>query len=76
MRTTTTRALRTNLSATMAHVARGEEVIVTRRGVPYVRMLPPEGKPELRSYPLRSSVVRMAEDFDAPLTEPWAALDP
>lgn len=75
MRKTTTRALRANLAKTMAIVAGGHEVVVTRRGAPYVRMLPPETKHPLRSYPLRGSVSAMAEDFDAPLTEPWSALD-
>jgi prevent-host-death family protein len=76
MRKTTTRALRANLAKTMASVAGGQEIVVTRRGAPYVRMLPPEGKHPLRSYPLRGSVRAMADDFDAPLTELWAALDP
>jgi prevent-host-death family protein len=76
MRKTTTRALRSNLAKTMASVAGGQEIIVTRRGAPYVRLLPPEAKHPLRSYPLRGSVLAIADDFDAPLVGPWAALDP
>jgi prevent-host-death family protein len=74
--TTTTRALRSQLSATMARVARGDEVIVTLRGKPYVRLLPAEAAlaPPGR-YPLRGSVISMADDFDAPLSELWTALD-
>ncbi len=72
MRSTNTRALRDNLRATMERAARGEEILVTRRGKPYVRILaagPPRG-----AYPLRGSVRRMAEDFDAPMDHLWKAL--
>jgi prevent-host-death family protein len=73
--TTTTRALRSQLSATMARVARGEEVVVTLRGKPYVRLLPAEAGSAPSRYPLRGSVLSMADDFDAPMTEMWTALD-
>ena len=60
----------------MARVARGDEVVVTLRGKPYVRLLPAEAAPApLGRYPLRGSVLSMADDFDAPLTELWTALD-
>ncbi len=72
MRSTTTRALRDTLRATMARVASGEEVLVTLRGKPYVRLLPARAGGR---YPLRGSVVTMADDFDAPLSELWEALD-
>lgn len=77
MRATTTRALRENLRATMARAARGEEVLVTLRGKPYVRIVPAgaSGLQENGPYPLRGSKVRMAPDFDAPLNELWEALD-
>jgi prevent-host-death family protein len=73
MKSTTTRALRENLRATMARAARGEEVLVTRRGKPYVCIVPASPRDPKRggSYPLRGSVVRMAEDFDAPLDRLW-----
>lgn len=76
MRSTTTRALRENLRATMARAARGEEVLVTRRGKPYVRIVP-AARPHAREgrYPLRGSAVRVAADFDAPLDRLWKALD-
>ena len=76
MRTTTTRALREKLRATMARAARGEEILVTRRGKPYVRIVPPHAPATTGgSYPLRGSVVRMAPDFDSPLDRLWKALD-
>jgi prevent-host-death family protein len=76
MRSTTTRALRENLRATIATAARGEEVLVTLRGKPYVRIVPasPRAPKGSGSYPLRGSAVRMADDFDAPLDRLWKAL--
>jgi prevent-host-death family protein len=72
---TTTRALRANLSDTLARAAKGEEVIVTRRGRPYVRVLAAGSSVQAQNrYPLRGCVVRMAEDFDKPLDELWDAL--
>ena len=74
MRTTTTRALREKLRATMERAARGEEILVTRRGKPYVRIVP--ARPQSGgAYPLRGSGARMAPDFDAPLDRLWKALD-
>lgn len=77
MRSTTTRALRENLRATMAKAARGEEILVTLRGKPYVRIVPATRRATTRSgaYPLRGSIVRMAADFDAPLDRLWKALE-
>jgi antitoxin (DNA-binding transcriptional repressor) of toxin-antitoxin stability system len=61
----------------MALAAKGEEIIITHRGQPYVRMLPANvGAKPPQAYPLRGSVIHMAEDFDAPLPELWTALDP
>ena len=59
----------------MARVASGEEVLVTLRGKPYVRLLPAIGVGSVGHYPLRGSVVAMAEDFDAPLSDLWEALE-
>jgi prevent-host-death family protein len=76
MLTTTTRMLRERLRATMARAARGEEILVTRRGKPYVRIVPAQA-PATKggAYPLRGSAVRLAEDFDAPLDRLWKDLD-
>jgi prevent-host-death family protein len=77
MRSTTTRALREKLRATMARAARGEEILVTRRGKPYVRIVPAEMAAPGRGgrYPLRGSFVRVAPDFDVPLDHLWKVLD-
>jgi prevent-host-death family protein len=75
MKLTGTRSLRENLRAAMARAARGEEVVVTRRGKPYVRIVPAlPCATAMAKYPLRGSIRRMAEDFDAPL-DVWEALE-
>jgi antitoxin (DNA-binding transcriptional repressor) of toxin-antitoxin stability system len=54
----------------MALAAKGEEVIITHRGEPYVRLLPARaGAKPPQAYPLRGSVIQMADDFDAPLAD-------
>ena len=76
MASTTTRKLREKLSATMARAARGEDVLVTRRGKPYVRLVAAGGVGGTKGgHPLRGSVVQMADDFDSPLDEIWSALE-
>jgi antitoxin (DNA-binding transcriptional repressor) of toxin-antitoxin stability system len=60
----------------MARAARGEEIVVTRRGRPYVRIVAATMSRQAGdSYPLRGSVLRMADDFDTPLDEIWKALE-
>lgn len=72
---TSTRKLRGSLASVMAKAAAGEEVIVTRRGKPYVRLAPLEPlSAQTQRYPLRGTLVRMADDFDLPMTELWSAL--
>jgi len=72
---TSTRKLRGSLASVMAKAAAGEEVIVTRRGKPYVRLAPLERlSAQTERYPLRGTLVRMADDFDLPMTELWSAL--
>jgi prevent-host-death family protein len=77
---TSTKRLRDSLADTLARAARGEEIIVTRRGKPYVRISPIQPRAaraaELRRrYPLRGSLRRLDDDFDAPLPGLWKALD-
>lgn len=74
-RIVTVRELRENLASILDDLARGEHVVVTRRGVPVARILPePRTQPELDEYnPLRGSVLRMADDFDEPIEGFWEA---
>jgi prevent-host-death family protein len=69
---TTTRELRANLRETLAHAAKGKEILVTLRGKPYVRIVPVAGDDPPSRYPLRGSVRFIADDFDAP-TDVWEA---
>ena len=68
---TTTRELRANLRETLAHAAKGKEVVVTLRGKPYVRIVPVAGDDPPHRYPLRGSVRFIADDFDAPMPDMW-----
>jgi len=72
---TSTRKLRGSLASIMARAAAGEEVVVTRRGRPYVRLLPADPVSVVAGrHPLRGTLVRMAADFDAPMAGLWSAL--
>jgi prevent-host-death family protein len=66
---TTTRELRANLRETLAHAAKGKEIVVTLRGKPYVRIVPVAGDDTPGRYPLRGSVRFIADDFDAPMPD-------
>ena len=56
--------------------ATGEEVVITRRGRPLVRIVPlrqhSESQPDL---PLRGLPLEMAADFDVPMEHLWEAVD-
>jgi prevent-host-death family protein len=75
MRSTTSRALREHLSRELQRAARGEEIVVTRRGRAFVRILPPASSAPSAKYPLRGSIRHVAEDFDAPLDDMFSALE-
>jgi len=77
---TSTKRLREALADTLARASRGEEIVVTRRGKPYVRISPIRPRAaraaDVRQrYPLRGSIRHLADDFDAPLPGLWKALD-
>jgi prevent-host-death family protein len=61
------RAAQAQLSRLLAPAQRGEQIVITRRGQPVVRLMPiakPSGRRRLGT--LRGKV-RIAPDFDAPL---------
>ena len=73
---TTTRRLRAELARTLARAARGEEITVTRRGKPYVRVIAAgPAAPTPPALALRGSVRRIADDFDAPMTDAWESVE-
>ncbi len=72
---TSTRELRENLREMLEQASKGKEVLVTLRGRPYVRIVPIRSEEEGESrHPLRGSVRFIADDFDAPMTGLWDAL--
>jgi len=59
----------------MARAAGEKRFIVTRRGEPYVRLLPGTLAPGAPGrYPLRDPLRRMDRGFDMPLPGLWKAL--
>ncbi|MGH7803276.1 MAG: type II toxin-antitoxin system Phd/YefM family antitoxin [Candidatus Binatia bacterium] len=77
MRRTSTRALRERLADMLARAANGEEVLVTRRGKAYVRLVaagPIKASEAPRKYPLRGTLRFLADDFDRPAPRDWQAL--
>lgn len=62
---------KTHLSALLASVERGEEVVIARRGKPVARLViaePPERKPRIFGR-FAGQPFYMSPDFDDPLTE-------
>ena len=74
-KTVSTRELRENLRETLEQAAKGKEIVVTLRGKPYVRIVPvaADDSPSSR-YPLRGSVLHIADDFDEPMGDLFEAL--
>jgi antitoxin (DNA-binding transcriptional repressor) of toxin-antitoxin stability system len=72
MKKTSTRALREHLPKTLARAANGEQILVTRRGKAYVRLVPAgpvKSTGERRKYPLRGTLRFLADDFDRPMPD-------
>lgn len=57
-------------------VLRGQEVVVTRRGRPVMRLVPyREPAARAEDHPFRALPIRMADDFDEPREDLWHALE-
>jgi prevent-host-death family protein len=54
-------------------VERGEEIVVTRRGKPILRLVPVA--PEPPAMGLRGLPVQISDDFDDPVEQNWEALE-
>lgn len=61
---------KTHLSRLLRRVAAGEEVVISRGGVPVARLVPIRGEvqPELG---VDRGRMRISDDFDSPLPEEW-----
>lgn len=60
---------KTNLSRLLLKVAAGEEVVIARGGKPVARLVPYRGAPGKRVLGQDAGLVRIADDFDAPLPD-------
>lgn len=58
---------KTHLSRLLQRVAAGEEIIIANRGVPVARLVPAKTQPVQRALGTQRGLVRIADDFDAPL---------
>lgn len=65
---------KTRLSELVARVEGGEEIVIARDGKPAVRLVACKPKPTKRKLGVWKGKVRMAADFDAPLSEADLAL--
>jgi prevent-host-death family protein len=61
---------KTHLSRLIEQAERGEEVVIARAGKPVVRLVPVEpGRREPRRLGGMEGLIRLADDFDAPVRE-------
>lgn len=61
---------KTHLSALLAAVQAGDEVIIAKANKPVARLVPIEAKPKKREFGRHlGNVLYISEDFDAPLAE-------
>ena len=76
MKTLSISEARNTLPGLLDELVRSREpVVVTRRGKPVARIVPVSLAPARSGrHPLRCVAIRMAADFNAPLTELWAAM--
>jgi prevent-host-death family protein len=61
---------KTQLSALLAAVQAGDEVIIAKANKPVARLVPIEAKPKKRTFGLhKGNVLYISDDFDAPLAD-------
>lgn len=69
MRIINTHEAKTHLSKLLEQVARGEEIIIAKAGTPIARLVGYRTPSTERSGGQWKGLVRMSEDFDAPLPD-------
>jgi len=67
MATVNVHAAKTHLSRLLRRASAGEEIVIARDGRPVARLVPVPGAGRERALGGFESVVRIADDFDAPL---------
>jgi prevent-host-death family protein len=65
---------KTNFSRLVDAAAGGEEIIIAKAGIPTARLVPMQQKKIKRVFGSLKGKIRIAEDFDAPLSEDEIAL--
>lgn len=60
---------KTHLSRLLQKVREGEEVVISRAGVPVAKLVGVARKQEVRPLGIARGEIWMAEDFDAPMPE-------
>jgi prevent-host-death family protein len=63
------RQAKTQLSKLLKRVAAGEEISITRRGVPVARLVPVVAGDRKRSLGAYGDTIKIADDFDGPLPD-------
>lgn len=69
MKTVNVHEAKTHLSRLLARVEAGEEIVISRGGVPVARLVPVARRPAPRALGMDRERVQIADDFDAPLPE-------
>ncbi|WP_413438448.1 type II toxin-antitoxin system Phd/YefM family antitoxin [Sulfuriferula sp. GW1] len=69
---------KTQLSALLAAVQAGDEVIIAKANKPVARLVLIEAKPKQRTFGLhKDNMIYISDDFDAPLEDAfWLSNDP
>lgn len=69
---------KTQLSALLASVQAGDEVIIAKANKPVARLVLIEAKPKQRTFGLhKDNMIYISDDFDAPLEDAfWLGNDP
>jgi prevent-host-death family protein len=63
------RQAKTQLSKLLRRVAAGEEISITKRGVPVARLVPVRAGDRKRSLGAYGDTIKIADDFDGPLPD-------
>ncbi|GAB6852785.1 type II toxin-antitoxin system Phd/YefM family antitoxin [Paraburkholderia kururiensis] len=60
---------KTTLSRLVDAAMAGEDVVISKRGKPAVRLVPVDSEKPLRRFGVMRGAIRIADDFDAPLPD-------
>jgi prevent-host-death family protein len=67
MKQVSVRRAKAQFSKLLQHVAAGEEICITNRGVPVARLVPVAARDRKRSQGAYGDTIKIAHDFDGPL---------